>query len=523
MKIKLLLLSISINFAAFAQISILNSDMPKVNDTLRYSTSTSVFNYTAADTNYNWNFSSIKINNQDIQKYYAPTTTPYILQFFSASYGIPESDLALGPLGGAASNVYSFYRATNAALVIQGRGATIQSLPLGIVYSLRDTVFKYPLTYGKTYTSNYLGEASLPTLGALKQSGNRTTVVDGWGSITTPYGTFDCIRVKSTVNGTDSIVFGGFGIPIPSARIEYTWLAKNERYPIMEVVVNSTTNAVTSIKMKDRYRAEAYLNNCNFNANRTAAATGDTITLTNRSFGNPKNYSWVITPNTFVYAAGSAANSENPKVIFTAIGDYSVKLLVNYEGGSDDSLRTNYIKIREGVTANFKASNLNPGISELVDFTDLSTGSPIAWQWTITPNGGVVYINGTSQVSQNPKVQFNVPGSYSVQLRATNASGNKTVLKSNYIQVYPLGLNQNNEVAFAKFFPNPGKNNIQIELNNQHPAIVNFINILGQTVISKTIENNGNNGIATDDLPRGVYIIEIKQNGKKLTDRLILE
>jgi PKD repeat protein len=135
----------------------------------------------------------------------------------------------------------------------------------------------------------------------------------------------------------------------------------------------------------------------------------------------------------------------------------------------------------------------------------------------------VVYINGTSQVSQNPKVQFNVPGSYSVQLRATNASGNKTVLKSNYIQVYPLGLNQNNEVAFAKFFPNPGKNNIQIELNNQHPAIVNLINILGQTVISKTIENNDNNSIATDDLPRGVYIIEIKQNGKKLTDRLILE
>jgi hypothetical protein len=96
-------------------------------------------------------------------------------------------------------------------------------------------------------------------------------------------------------------------------------------------------------------------------------------------------------------------------------------------------------------------------------------------------------------------------------------------LKSNYIQVYPVGLNQNNQEAFAKFFPNPGKNLLQVELSNQQAAEVNLINILGQTVMSKTIENKGNNSIATDDLARGVYIIEIKQNGKKLTDRLILE
>jgi hypothetical protein len=84
-------------------------------------------------------------------------------------------------------------------------------------------------------------------------------------------------------------------------------------------------------------------------------------------------------------------------------------------------------------------------------------------------------------------------------------------------------LNQNNSEAFAKFFPNPGKNLLQVELSNHQAAEVNVINMLGQTIMSKTIENKGNNSIATDDLARGIYIIEIKQNGKKLTDRLILE
>ena len=99
MRIKLLLFLLALNNFVFAQISILNADMPRANDTLRYSTSTSTINYSATDTNYTWDFSTLKINNQDIQKYYTPLSTPYVLQFLSATYGIPESNLNLGPVG----------------------------------------------------------------------------------------------------------------------------------------------------------------------------------------------------------------------------------------------------------------------------------------------------------------------------------------------------------------------------------------------------------------------------------------
>lgn len=524
MRLKFYLFLIVVSIKVQAQITINANDFSKVNDTVRYSSSSSNINYEATGANYVWNFANLKVENQDVQKYVAPTSTPYILQFFSASYGLSESTLSLGPLGGgAASNVFSFYKSTNQSLVIMGRGATVQSLPLGIAYSLKDTLMKFPMTYEKTFTGNYLGEASLPTLGALKQSGSRTTTVDGWGKITTPYGTFDCLRIKSDVVGTDSIVFGGFGIPIPAARTEYSWIAKGQGFPILEVVVNNTTNAVSSIKYKDIFRPEAYINNCNFNANRVTGKPGDTINFSNSSYGSPKSFVWQITPATYSFVPGSTANSENPRVIFNEIGNYTVKLTSNYEGASDDTVKTDFIKIREAAIANFYANNVMPKLNESVGLRDTSTGNVIAWLWTITPNTGVVYLNGTSTVSQHPQVQFNVVGNYSVQLRVTNAIGNNTLKKTNYIQVWPTSVLDQNKTTGINFFPNPGKDFIDIETENLAPIEAKIYNAMGQVILLKTLNNQQERKIFIGELPRGIYFLELVQTEQKTLRKLILE
>lgn len=523
MKIKVLLFCLLSNLFAQAQISILNADMPKVNDALRYSTTTTKINLDSTGENYTWDFSNIVVSNQDVQTFTSPLQTPYLLQFLSATYGIPETGQALSQAGGIASNIYAFYKTSNTAQVILGRGATVQSLPLGIVYSLRDTVFKYPLTYGMEYSGNYLGEAGLTGLGTLKQVGNRHTLVDGWGSITTPYGTFDCIRVKSEITETDSIVFNGFGIPIPNNSTVYTWLAKGEKYPILEVIVNTLTGIVTSTKYKDIYRPEAYVNNCNFSASRLTGKPGDTITLSDNSFGKPKTYAWQITPATFTYASGSNATSASPKVIFSATGNYSIKLSVTYEGASDDTLKTNYIKIAESIVANFEASNIHPALSETVTFTESSTGNPTSYLWSFTPATGFIYVNGTSSISQNPQLQFIVPGNYSVSLRASNAGATNTHKKTDYIQVWATGLKGIEEKPFASIFPNPAKSFLQINMENLTPASVKIYSILGEQVYSNTFLPSSETGISVGQLPKGLYFIEIKQKESVLTQRLILE
>ncbi len=78
---------------------------------------------------------------------------------------------------------------------------------------------------------------------------------------------------------------------------------------------------------------------------------------------------------------------------------------------------------------NFSATPLVtcPGIP--IQFTDLSTNSPTQWLWTFT--GG----NPATSTLQNPVVTYNSVGLYSVTLKATNAGGNATLTKTNYIQI----------------------------------------------------------------------------------------
>ncbi|NBV67409.1 MAG: T9SS C-terminal target domain-containing protein [Flavobacteriia bacterium] len=84
--------------------------------------------------------------------------------------------------------------------------------------------------------------------------------------------------------------------------------------------------------------------------------------------------------------------------------------------------------------ANFVGAPLTVNTGNNVSFTDLSTGVPTSWAWTISGSGWV-YTGGTSATSQNPIVTFNNVGQYTVTLVATNALGSDSEIKTNYITV----------------------------------------------------------------------------------------
>ncbi len=66
-----------------------------------------------------------------------------------------------------------------------------------------------------------------------------------------------------------------------------------------------------------------------------------------------------------------------------------------------------------------------------IDYFDSSTNNPLAWQWIF--EGG----SPATSTAQNPQmICYNVPGVYDVTLITTNAFGNDTLTKSNYITVY---------------------------------------------------------------------------------------
>ena len=65
-----------------------------------------------------------------------------------------------------------------------------------------------------------------------------------------------------------------------------------------------------------------------------------------------------------------------------------------------------------------------------VNFTDLSSDSPIQWEWTFT--GGSP---ATSNLQNPSNIFYNTPGTFPVKLKAWNASGSDSITKIDYITV----------------------------------------------------------------------------------------
>lgn len=84
------------------------------------------------------------------------------------------------------------------------------------------------------------------------------------------------------------------------------------------------------------------------------------------------------------------------------------------------------------IVAAFSATNVTPNTNDTVTFTDLSTGNPTSWQWTITPDT-YSFAAGSGNTSQNPEVIFSTPGIYTISLLAENLNGSDIEIKTKYI------------------------------------------------------------------------------------------
>ncbi len=124
--------------------------------------------------------------------------------------------------------------------------------------------------------------------------------------------------------------------------------------------------------------------------------------------------------------------SSNPVHTYSSPGTYTVSLKVTNASGSNTATRTGYITVTSGSggSAPVAAFSVTPtsGTAPLdVSFTDTSTGSPTAWNWS--------FGDGSYSEDQNPVHTYDDIGSYTVSLTATNAVGSDTVTETDFISV----------------------------------------------------------------------------------------
>ena len=170
----------------------------------------------------------------------------------------------------------------------------------------------------------------------------------------------------------------------------------------------------------------------------TTIKPGHVVDFTSMSTGVPDSYAWV-----FEGAATSSSSDENPTGIeYLTEGTWDVSLTVTNEFGTDVLLMEDYITVTwdPAPWVVFSSDDSSTCVFDAVTFSDLTLYNPTEWLWEFDP-ATVSFLDGTDETSQNPVVQFEKEGWYSVSLTATNENGTSENTLENMIYAQGLELN----------------------------------------------------------------------------------
>lgn len=225
-----------------AQITIGQAEMPHASDQLvRVKAVTNPFvNYAATGAAHNWDFSGLSAAQGDTVRYQTVASTNFVYAivyadiFFNsnrANTAKPGVDIPFSNLLPIA-NPYTFSYLSGSQFKTVGMGAEMSGIPLPIIFDEHDVIYQLPLQFGASSSSHSSYHVDIPNVGYYGFQQDRANTVDGWGAITTPGGSWDVLRVKTTLTAKDSV--GGFAINRPVTR-EYKWLAQGLRVPVLQI------------------------------------------------------------------------------------------------------------------------------------------------------------------------------------------------------------------------------------------------------------------------------------------------
>jgi PKD repeat protein len=163
-----------------------------------------------------------------------------------------------------------------------------------------------------------------------------------------------------------------------------------------------------------------------FSANVTSGDVPLAVAFTDESTGNATSWAWDFDNDGTV-----DSTEQNPSYTYVTPGTYTVNLTATNWAGSDDEIKTDYIKVFMPPVpeADFNTNVTSGGAPLTVSFTDVSTNSPTSWAWDFDNDGKI------DAVAQNPTYTYELAGIYTVNLTVSNAAGSDSEVKPDLITV----------------------------------------------------------------------------------------
>jgi len=165
-----------------------------------------------------------------------------------------------------------------------------------------------------------------------------------------------------------------------------------------------------------------------FTCTPTSGETSVSVTFTDTSSEVPTVWAWNATDVTGNNTPFTFSTSKNPVQVF-GVGNFLIALNATNSWGSNVSSQVTYVNVSPTVApvADFTGSPTTGYVPLTVQFTDISTHYPTAWNWN--------FGDGSTGTDQNPSHPYKDVGTYNVTLNATNTAGSNTVTKTDYITV----------------------------------------------------------------------------------------
>ena len=118
------------------------------------------------------------------------------------------------------------------------------------------------------------------------------------------------------------------------------------------------------------------------------------------------------------FGDGGTSFAQNPAHVYATPGTYTIQLTAS--GGGSQSFASRVVTVSSGIAADFTFSPSNPTTQTNIAFSDRSSGSVAAWQWS--------FGDGSTSTSQNPVKRYSSAGNYSVTLTAFASSGGSSTI-----------------------------------------------------------------------------------------------
>ncbi|MEX1133064.1 MAG: T9SS type A sorting domain-containing protein [Flavobacteriales bacterium] len=190
-----------------------------------------------------WDFTSAVPDETVITTVSTPATTPYAGSFTASNLAMTNDGIN-----------YLYFSTTPASFIATGAAGDFLEDGQQLVVPFNPTLtgHQFPRNYGDQFSDTYGfevvadGAAFSVHSVRLRHRGNVRDTTDAYGQITTPVGTYDALRVKSTDVTTDSIWIRLFSFApwtfaqaLSGTAVSYSWLAKETKLAVAEMTFDS--------------------------------------------------------------------------------------------------------------------------------------------------------------------------------------------------------------------------------------------------------------------------------------------